>query len=91
MIVYRHAVNDLNVSVEVNISERFVGAHKTSKIGQFAIGAYRILASAVDFAQVTVQVFLTLVSSIAFWTTDTFGLTRHSANIVTCEPKQNLK
>jgi hypothetical protein len=48
------------VSVEVNISKRFVGAEGTSKIGQFAIGAYRVwvvlavLASAVEFAQVTV-------------------------------------
>jgi hypothetical protein len=45
-----YAVNDLDVSMEVNISKRFVGTHKTSKIGQYAIGAYRVLASAVDFA-----------------------------------------
>lgn len=80
-------VNVSHVFMEENISERFVGTHVTSKIGQLAIGAYRVLIAAVNFAQVTVQVFFTLVSSITFWTTDTF---RHTGNIVTYEPKQNF-
>lgn len=81
-------MNVSHVFMEENISERFVGTHETSKIGQLAIGAYRVLIAAVNFAQVTVQVFFTLVSSITFWTTDTL---RHTGNIVTYEPKQNFK
>ena len=48
------AVNVSHVFMEENISERFVGTHEASKIGQLAIGAYRVLIAAVNFAQVTV-------------------------------------